>query len=166
MKQAAIAAVLRRDLLPEDKAPKIATVKCFMCGLGMVYRGSRFCSQRCRDYYDDGAPGFAQDWLQPKINYGMRMGPHGFYIHCANCQKEFESKGLRCCSVSCERQLGERDVEAAPRRRCAQCGVRIPTWRKGRRVSKATRFCSSKCSKKAKRQSDSLDPFLGIETMK
>ena len=39
--------------------------KCFMCRTGMMYRGSRFCSDRCRNFYDAGEP--EQDWLhRPK----------------------------------------------------------------------------------------------------
>ena len=37
-------------------------IKCFMCGCLMVYRGSRFCSDRCRDCYDSGEPAYEQDW--------------------------------------------------------------------------------------------------------
>ena len=33
----------------------------------------------------------------------------------------------------------------------ARYGTVIPQWRKGRRVSKAVRFCSEKCSKRARR---------------
>jgi hypothetical protein len=34
---------------------------------------------------------------------------------------------------------------------CAQCGARIPSWRNGRKVSSATRFCSDACAQKARR---------------
>ena len=60
--------------------------KCFMCGCGMLYRGSRFCSDRCRDFYDAGAPGHEQDWLKSKPdNYGITgwkvvAGPPGIEI--------------------------------------------------------------------------------------
>ena len=91
----------------------------------------------------------------------MRMGPKGFYIDCANCRKEFESLGLRCCSVDCERGYRERQdnlavmaeagIEPAPKRQCLLCGTVIPQWRKGRKVSSKTRFCSSKCSVRAKK---------------
>ena len=36
-------------------AERTDIAKCFMCGTGMMYRGSRFCSPRCRDFYDDPA---------------------------------------------------------------------------------------------------------------
>jgi hypothetical protein len=106
----------------------------------------------------------------------MKMGPHGFIISCANCRKDFDSKGLRCCSTECERQYTEREVnlavmaevgiEPAAKRACLECGARIPTWRNGRKVSSATRFCSPKCAQKARRLSDSPDATLNAETMK
>jgi hypothetical protein len=91
----------------------------------------------------------------------MRRGKDGFYIACKHCNKEFESIGLRCCSTECERGLRERQenlaimadagIEPAAKRTCETCGARIPTWRNGRKVSSATRFCSSKCGAKARR---------------
>jgi hypothetical protein len=40
---------------------------------------------------------------------------------------------------------------------------RIPAWRKGRKVSGATRFCSPKCARKAR---TALDPVFVVETIK
>lgn len=137
----------------------------FMCGRGMVYRGSRFCSDRCRDYYDTGVPGNEQDWRQPDIAYAyldgrpMAKGAHGFKINCALCRLAFDSQGLRCCSTECERGYRERQsnmavlaeigAEVKKKRRCEQCGVNIPMWRNGRKVSSAMRFCSPKCKARA-----------------
>jgi hypothetical protein len=192
MKQAAIASVIERDLLRDDDAkPRTDITKCFMCGYGMVYRGKRFCSDRCRDFYDANAS-HEQDWLQPPncedvplgelrviagppgVEIGsryyvgifgrelmlMKRTRHGFTIRCAGCQKEFESKGLRCCSSDCERRYREREgnlavmaaagIQPATKRKCETCGTGIPKWRNGRQVSKATRFCSTRCSRKAK----------------
>jgi hypothetical protein len=162
----------------------------------------RFCSDRCRDWYDAGNAGYRQDWLQPtkvedvplsdwRVVAGppgtvetnpwqsivsesdrrrggrpagsMRRTVHGYMIVCAGCQHEFESKGLRCCSIECERRYRERQdnlaimaeagIEPAVKRRCEyeKCGNVIPKWRNGRMVSKATRFCSARCAKEAKR---------------
>jgi hypothetical protein len=138
---------------------------CFMCGRGMICRGTRFCSDRCRDYYDTGVPGCEQDWRHPDIKYTyldgqpMAKGAYGFKIACAHCHKEFDSRGLRCCSVECERGyrgrqaniaiLAEVSAEVKEKRRCAECGRNIPTWRNGRRVSAALRYCSPKCRQKA-----------------
>jgi hypothetical protein len=91
---------------------------------------------------------------------GMKPTTDGFCIHCAHCAKEFESLGQRCCSPKCERGHRERqenlavmaEVGIAPavKRRCAnpECGARIPAWRRGRKVSSATRFCSPKCARR------------------
>jgi hypothetical protein len=143
-------------------------VACFVCGYTFIYRGrrgdlsGRFCSMRCQDWYDAGNAPTADLKVVYRYRDGrpMRMGPKGFYIDCAHCRKEFESIGLRCCSTGCERRLNERQknlaamaevgAEPATKRICERpgCGATIPKWRKGRRVSSATRFCSGKCARK------------------
>jgi hypothetical protein len=55
----------------------------------------------------------------------LRRGAAGYYIRCKFCNKEFESKGLRCCSRECERgyrdrqdnlaAMAEAGIEAAPK---------------------------------------------------
>lgn len=98
---AALLADRQRDISSDDDA-----APCFICGRAMLYRGSRFCSDGCRAYYDIGAPGVAQDWRQPKPDYGgLRSTRHGFTIRCAHCGQEFESHGLRCCSPKCEAEM-------------------------------------------------------------
>jgi excisionase family DNA binding protein len=158
---------LAQALLADRNRPDITRhdiTACFMCGHGMLYRGSRFCSDRCRTGFDSGAPGYLQDWRQSRIVYRWRDGREmpimgaGFRISCAHCHREFESKGLRCCSSDCEHAFKEREanlavmaeagIEPAAKRTCLQCGGRIPQWRKGRRVSAATRFCSEKCGQR------------------
>ena len=138
---------------------------CFVCGYTFVYRGrrgelnGRFCSISCQDWYDAGN-GFITD---QRATYRMRMGPNGFYINCAYCQKGFESLGCRCCSAECERSFREREenlatmaeagIEPAAKRQCEApgCNGIIPKWRRGRQVSNKTRFCSPKCQQRAKR---------------
>jgi hypothetical protein len=160
-------------------------IACFCCGRDMLYRGhggddnGRFCSVRCRELFDSGFPPyepvnlrklFATRW---RVTAGgdpghmpapMRMGPAGFFINCAGCKKQFESKGLRCCSKECERRardqqdnakdMAEVGMEPAAKRICEADGcVRpIPRWRNGRAVSKAARFCGGPgCSRKARK---------------
>jgi hypothetical protein len=92
----------------------------------------------------------------------MPMGSHGFLVPCAGCGRQFDSKGLRCCSADCERQYRERKDNAgimaevgmepvSVKRKCENpgCGRPIPKWRNGKRVSSATRFCSKSCANKA-----------------
>jgi hypothetical protein len=179
--------------------------RCYMCGFGMLYRGSRFCSDRCRDVYDAGEPGHEQDWLHrpkpeslPLMELKVIAGPPGvelgaslhklilgdrkipatpmqriaagYMIRCAGCGKDFESKGLRCCSVDCERRYKERQenlalmaeagIEPTAKKLCASCGAKIPSWRNGRRVSKAAQFCGPKCAQRARRASGSLNGVL------
>ena len=121
---------------------------------------------RCQDWYDAGNAPITDQKVayRSRFDKPMRMGPKGFYIDCAHCQKEFESLGLRCCSPKCERSYREREdnlavmggagIEAKPKRQCESCGARIPVWRNGRRVSKSVRFCSEKCRKRVARAAD------------
>jgi hypothetical protein len=105
-----------------------------------MYRGSRFCSDRCRNFYDAGEP--EQDWLHrpkpenlPLTELKVIAGPPGIelgacchrllfgdrpvtpmkraagnMIRCAGCGQEFDSKGLRCCSQSRHRAGAEAAV--------------------------------------------------------
>ena len=163
-------------------------VPCFVCGHTFVYRGrrgaasvwigsdddgypspdtslnGRFCSLRCQDWYDAGNPRVTDQKIvyRWRDDRPMRMGPNGFTIDCANCRKEFESLGLRCCTLDCERSYRERQdnlaimaeagIEPAPKRQCSQCNAIIPMWRNGRKVSSKTRVCSPKCAYKARKQ--------------
>jgi hypothetical protein len=175
---------------------------CWVCGYSFRYRGRRgelngnFCSVRCQDWYDAGnpTPSNPVNYAVPlyvviagppslKIGssyYGdigieMRSMSGGFTIRCASCRREFESKGLRCCSPECERCYRERQenlaamaevgIEPASKRQCAnpECRGRIPTWRKGRKVSSLTRFCSPKCARKGR---TALEPVFVAETIK
>jgi predicted nucleic acid-binding Zn ribbon protein len=156
MKQSAIAAVIERNLLRSDERPSINITKCFSCGYTYVSKlGKRFCSDRCREWFDAGNPSYQQqqEWVRK---------PSAMSIVCQGCQKEFESEGLRCCSIDCERRYRERQENLAimaavgdkprERRRCAnpRCERSIPTWRNGRRIRSDTRFCSPKCADGAK----------------
>ena len=182
MRTAQLASALLADR-NRIKTVRADITECFMCGVGMMYRGDRFCSERCRHYYDAGNPGHEQTWRQPEAVYcdrsgnRMRPGAKGFVIQCAHCRKEFDSTGLRCCSTECERAYRERKdnlavmaeagIEPAAKKVCAApgCGVAIPKWRKGRKVSSATRFCSPKCAQRAKRAGDSQGAGLNAETV-
>lgn len=93
----------------------------------------------------------------------MRRGSEGYYIACKHCNKEFESKGLRCCSKECESAylesearkavLKEAGIEPEAKRKCDApgCERSIPKWKNGRQVSSKVRFCSPLCRKRANR---------------
>jgi hypothetical protein len=82
-------------------------------------------------------------------------------LKCAGCSKPFHSKGLRCCSTECESQYRERQkniadmaevgMERPTKRKCDECGGSIPNWINGRRVQKNKRFCSSRCTQRARK---------------
>jgi hypothetical protein len=170
-------------------------IDCFSCGRSMVDRGPRFCSVRCRDWFDAGNPPYEP--LDTGRLYGATWrhvaGPHpgylpkplrmagklteagrGFYLDCAGCGKEFESGSLCCCSTACERAYVARqknlaDMLDAPaaKRRCEQCGGDIPRWRNGRKVSKSARFCGPRCQQKTARlRGGASSAVLTAETQK
>jgi hypothetical protein len=142
---------------------------CFSCGQSMIYRGpqgddnGRFCSSRCREWYDAGNPPYDPNYAS-KSNprwYSLLMGQHGFLINCASCGRQFDSKGLRGRQYR-ERKdnaaiMAEVGMEAAVKRKCEECGGPIPNWRNGRRVSKATRFCSPACQRRQSARTVNLD---------
>jgi hypothetical protein len=100
-----------------------------------------------------------------------RRGSTGWVIECFGCGAEFDSKGSRCCSAECERRYRERreneqlmaeaGMDKPLKRRCAQCGGNIPTWRNGRRVQERVRFCSQKCQRRHAKASKSPDQVSG-----
>ena len=149
---------------------------CFGCGKPFVYSGprgddsGRFCSNRCLVEHDfpgaytfdpftvmrwnvvaGGDPGYL-------VATPMTAVAGGWRVACRGCGKPFTSKGGVYCSKDCRRITAERaasmatmaevGMEPLARRmcECPGCSQPIPKWRKGRKVSKATRFCSDKCS--------------------
>jgi hypothetical protein len=42
------------DHPPLGTQPSNQTVECFLCGYSLIYKGSRFCSDRCRQAFDAG----------------------------------------------------------------------------------------------------------------
>jgi hypothetical protein len=163
---------------------------CFLCGRSYSPQppegddSTRFCSTMCREAYDAGAmpavelnafPVPPEGWrviAGPSPGYmpkqSMRMGRQGFFI-CLHCKREFESRGLRCCSVECERALTGKAKTVATlaevgdtlteKRKCEHCGGDIANWVgegvKRRRTPKTTRYCSNRCRDKARRMGTS-----------
>jgi hypothetical protein len=157
----------------------------------------RFCSAKCRDRYDfDGARSIASDpaphtvtrWRvvvggDPGylVNTPMAQSGDGYRVACRGCGKLFVSRGWAYCAQTCRRESAERHESAAlmaevgmdgpAKRLCSApgCTNTIPKWRKGRAVSKATRFCSAKCAARARKAQTCTDAFEGVlapETVK
>jgi len=189
MKSSALARIIERDLLPREPASESShkVAECFTCGRSFLYKGpnghnnGRFCSTRCCEGYDAGAPRYASkdnSIFRDRSGQPTRMARHGFLVECKGCGKEFDSKGVRCCSTECERTYRQRQeaealmaevgIDPPTRRKCEyeHCGRDIPNWRNGRRVSKAVRFCSPVCRRKAKLASDSRTAVFGAQTAK
>jgi hypothetical protein len=97
------------EYIPSSRAP---AQPCFICGRSFVDGDGRFCSSNCPVAFDDGFPPYEAS----VIDYGMKPRGRGFLIDCAKCRRPFESRGLRCCSNNCERDLRQKqelDVELA-----------------------------------------------------
>jgi hypothetical protein len=106
-------------------------ISCFSCGYTFLYKGrqgelnGRFCSMRCQNWYDAGNPPIAvandTSLVGWRVIAGVEVGNDyhasvfarcapipmkrttgGFKINCAHCATEFESDGLRYCSLKCE----------------------------------------------------------------
>jgi hypothetical protein len=154
----ALAAAIARDILNRCGRPRDHAPTCFTCGRSYSRGDGRFCSLSCRAAFDAGLPAYEPPNLDR--HYNLPKGATGFYVDCAHCKQRFDSRGWRCCSLKCARKLREckerdkllaDDPFRAVKRKCLDCGGDIPNWRKGRRVSKATRFCSARCQKKRRR---------------
>jgi hypothetical protein len=135
---------------------------------------TRFCSDACRKAFDAGFPAYSREQQFDPFKVArwrtiaggdpgylprtpMAMGRGGFLIKCRGCDQQFESQGLAFHSSACRRAsearavMAEVGMEPLAKRRCEApgCPRSIPKWRKGRKVSKATRFCSAGCAKRA-----------------
>ena len=159
-KRTRLAAAIERDILRQPSRP-IPSPTCFTCGRSFGRGDGRFCSTRCRSAFDDGLPPYEP--LDLDNYYSLPKGPTGFHVDCAHCRKRFDSRGLRCCSAECEQKYHQKqalDTELAAdpfrsvKRKCLACGGDIPNWRKGRRVSKATRFCCARCREKYRQNAE------------
>src|SRR6266404_9252534 len=106
-------AELAADRMPYVRARHIPAepAACFSCGRSYSRGDGRFCSTRCRSAYDAGFPAYA---LPSPVRYTLDGRPmpimgDGFAIQCAGCNRTFSSRGLRCCSTTCERKYRERE---------------------------------------------------------
>jgi hypothetical protein len=172
-----LAAEIARDILNRNARPTHQSSTCFACGRPYTKGDGRFCHPRCRAGFDLGLPPFEP--LDLDKFYSLPKAATGFHINCACCRSRFDSRGWRCCSIECQRDLRrkqELDAELANdpfrviKRKCLGCGGDIPNWRRGRRISKTTRFCSRRCARKHRengvRAPNAARPVLGLETAK
>ncbi|MPZ40385.1 MAG: hypothetical protein GEU95_20490 [Rhizobiales bacterium] len=144
------------------------THACFACGRPFMWGQSgsvrRFCSQGCVDYFDSGAPPYDPTYTNKNNQrwYTLPLGKHGSLINCKGCGRQFDSKGLRCCSRDCEREhrdrrdnaklMAEAGMSPSHKRLCQRpgCTRPIPRWKNGKATRKDCRFCTEKCADKAR----------------
>jgi hypothetical protein len=167
VRTATLANAILRDTLADWPETAVDLTRCFVCartfsaGKGTGTNG-RFCSRLCVEAHDSG-------YVHHHDGDGYQFPARGdgFLIDCRSCRRPFVSKGLRCCSEACERQMKEQatiaavmaEVGAEPtgyvHRKCQQCGQNIPRYvgvGKARKETKKTaRFCSKRCADKARR---------------
>jgi hypothetical protein len=139
----------------------------------------RFCSTHCQIEYDipgafsfdpfkvtrwrviAGDPGYLVATSMTPVKH--KDQPGGWRVARRGCGKPFESRGWAYCSRDCKHLSAERtanraaiveadmDLPAKPPCQAPGCRHTIPVWRKGRRVSSKTRFCSDVCRSRALR---------------
>ena len=145
----------------------------------------RFCSHQCRIEYDipgafsfdpfkvtcwrmiaGGDPGYLVATAMTSVKH--KDQPGGWRVACRGCGKPFESRSWAYCSRDCKRLSVERTANRAaiiqagmdlPAKHPCQapgCPHTVPVWRKGRRVSSRTRFCSDVCRSRASRSNKML----------
>jgi len=140
----------------EPPASHVETQQCFACGRSFLRTNGRFCSSRCGDAFDAGLPPYER--IAPRFD--LPLGTSGFRVACKNCDKVFDSRGLRCCSADCEREYRrkleletelQRQTFRAVKPRCLECDRPMKLWRDGRRVSRRRLFCSDRCRKRRAR---------------
>jgi len=183
MDRQTLVARITADLLSPDKPRDTNVTPCVTCGRPTLIQGgdpdNTFCRAQCERALEAGlVPRYAD---LPMINgvysrswsvvagtapgympQPMRMSKDGFLIACANCRREFDSRGWRCCSTECERSfkakernmaiIGQSDMDPPTKRKCEQCSRDIPNWRDGRRVRQDSQFCSKACAQKNRRK--------------
>jgi hypothetical protein len=169
MRTSTIATIIARDTLADRPDTTVDLTRCFLCsrtfsaGKGFGING-RFCSRLCVEAYDGG-----YQHREPGARYTHPARGEGFHINCKACRRPFVSKGLRCCSEACERRLKEQadiaETMASVKmestgyvsRKCSQCNGAIPRYtgsgRKRRETRQDARFCSKRCSDRARRPS-------------
>src|SRR6516165_5675024 len=103
-----LAGAIARDILAARPA-RVGALMCFACDRPYSQGDGRFCSERCRAAFDAGLPPYER----AGASYGLTPRGDGFLIDCAGCRRPFASKGLRCCSIECERLHRERQEIAA-----------------------------------------------------
>ena len=122
-----LAAEILADGEAEAATPGYEAPECFSCGRTFHCTGpdgsGRFCSVRCRGWFDDGNPPYEK---RVRLGYTLRMGRHGFVIPCRGCGKDFDSKGSTYCSPGCNKASAARAEAAAL---MAEVGMDIPEKR-------------------------------------
>jgi predicted nucleic acid-binding Zn ribbon protein len=122
-----LAEALLRDR--ERERPKHNIVACLSCGRTFVFgRGKtdgQFCSTRCREWLEADNPSYEE-------------------------QQAFNPFRVRTKIIA--GKYREQEGRSRSGRACLECGARIPTWRKGRKVSGKTQFCSAACKQKSHRK--------------
>ena len=100
MRTEAIANAIEKDLLADRPQSQHQSQLCFACGRSYCHGDSRFCSPRCRNAFDAGAPPHGESeprrstytWLNGRP---MKARGDGFAIECKACGHEVISKGHR-----------------------------------------------------------------------
>jgi hypothetical protein len=142
------AAQIEADRQAHIARPKHEAPTCFSCGRGFAYKGpqgdesGRFCSTRCREWYDAGKSAYdppevtvaritrvpLREW---KVIAGRLKIGSAYYADILDRPK----KAKRIGRLS-------NDELIRPRRLCERCGSPLPVWLKGQQVPVTRKYCA------------------------
>jgi hypothetical protein len=108
-------------------------VECLSCG-------RRFCSARCREWFDAGNPAYDPQAVVrinavPSRDWRANAGPPGLEVGSA-----YYVGILARAKAPVIGKLAN-DELIRPRRLCERCGHPVPVWIKGRKVSERRKRC-------------------------
>jgi hypothetical protein len=152
----------RMPMAHSDKDP----IDCFACGRSVIYRGSRFCSERCREAFDNGLPPHDPNYVravnkQPLDSWIIVAGPPGSRIgerywdiipdRPGRAKRHASTLPVRTASpmpcddentgIRCRQQEGVRQPMKKTAT-CKQCGNPL---RVIKRRGRKRQYCNNKC---------------------
>jgi hypothetical protein len=110
---------------------------------------ARFCSGRCREWFDNGNPPHDPNHLRritevPLASWRIVAGPPGVEIG-SLYYAPILGHALHKAAAAAT------DGPIRPRRLCERCGARLPVWVAGRRVRTDRKFCQ-RCAPKPRKK--------------
>jgi hypothetical protein len=148
---AKLAALIEEDRQKRAARPKHEAPTCFSCGREFTHKGpqgddsGRFCSSRCREWFDAGNPASESPAVTvervnrvPLRAWKVTAGPPGLEVG-SGYYADILDRGLKRA-----KRIGKlsNDELIRPRRLCGRCGNPLPVWVKGKKVPATRKYCA------------------------